>query len=350
MSVDVFNELISWSKNQYSKLPWRTKRTLYKTLVSEIMLQQTTVGTVLNHFDRFLEEYPTIEKLAQASEEQVCISWKGLGYYRRARNLRNLAIQIVENFEGKVPTNLESLMGLKGIGPYTANALLSIGADKEALAVDANLERVLARFYAVEELKGPKLQKKIWNEFEKGKILPEMKSLSPRALNEALMDLGRIVCQAKKATCMICPLRSECQAYKKGIPLHFPIETGEKKPSAEFSLELLRVIVKKKNQRMVYQKHESEWLSGQWELPTFILNCDDTKLKQYPRLEIEFDYKELHSIKTSITKYAIKNYYVEMDEKEFKKLSKGMKSDYQFKTYDESLNLSTASLKILKKL
>ncbi|RPJ67810.1 MAG: A/G-specific adenine glycosylase, partial [Alphaproteobacteria bacterium] len=138
MSHKHFLKLIEWSNDQYSHLPWRSQRTLYRTLVSEIMLQQTTVGTVLNHFEKFLSEYPTIFDLAQTNEEQICISWKGLGYYRRARSLRSLAIQIVEQFKGEIPTDLASLLKLKGIGPYTANAIVAIGADLRGLAVDAN--------------------------------------------------------------------------------------------------------------------------------------------------------------------------------------------------------------------
>ena len=163
MSSPEFKELIHWSKSQYHHLPWRENRTMYRTLVSEIMLQQTTVGTVLNYFEKFLKQYPNIKSLAKSTEEEVCIAWKGLGYYRRARNLRLLAIQIEEKFKGNIPIDEMALMELKGIGPYTCNALISIGADREALAVDANLERVLARYYGLSDLKGLKLQKKLLN-------------------------------------------------------------------------------------------------------------------------------------------------------------------------------------------
>lgn len=353
MNLVEMKKLISWSQGQYSDLPWRKKRTLYKTLVSEIMLQQTTVGTVLNHFDRFLVEYPTLVDLAQASEEDVCISWKGLGYYRRARNLRNLAIQIVENFKGEIPKKSEELLSLKGIGPYTANALVSIGADKKALAVDANLERVLARFYGFKTPKGPKLQKEIWQKFDEGKVLPEINELSARALNEALMDLGRIICQAKKATCMLCPLSPSCKAKKMGDVLSIPVVEGEKKPSAEHTLHLLRVIVKEETKNgekvLVYQKNQNEWLSNQWELPTFILETSDEAIKQYPHLKKEIDLTELASLKTTITKYNIQNYIIEMSLKDFKKLSKGIQKDYVFKEFNSKLNLSTASIKVLKK-
>ncbi|MBC7426980.1 MAG: A/G-specific adenine glycosylase [Bacteriovorax sp.] len=345
----LFSNLVIWSESQYSHLPWREKRTLYKTLVSEIMLQQTTVGTVLNHFERFLVEYPTIFDLAQASEEQVCISWKGLGYYRRARSLRSVAIQVVEEFEGKIPTNLNDLLKLKGIGPYTANAIVSIGADKKALAVDANLERVLSRFYGVDVEKGPKLQKKLWNDFEHKKIMAEMDGMSARALNEAMMDLGRIVCQSRKASCTLCPLKPGCKAFQSGDPLQFPVES-KNKISENLFIKLLRVVVTNKKKILVYQKSAKEWLAGQWELPTFVLETNDQKLKQYPTIKIKQNFEKLPYLKTGITKYDIHNYILEMSLEEFEKLTKRIDVDYIFKTNDMKLNMSTATQKVFKTL
>ncbi len=348
MSQILFKNLISWSESQYSELPWRRERTLYRTLVSEIMLQQTTVGTVLNHFERFLKVYPTIFDLALATEEDVCIEWKGLGYYRRARSLRALAIQIVEKHKGKIPTTFEELLVLKGIGPYTANAIVAIGADKKALAVDANLERVLARFYGVKIEKGPKLQKKLWDDFKEEKILHEINKLSARALNEAFMDLGRIVCQARKASCAICPLNENCQAFKAKSPLNYPQVTSEKK-KADLSISLLRVIVTHKNKVLVYQKSEKEWLSGQWELPTFVLETNDEKLIQYPSIKNKKTYQKLPSIKSGITKYSIVNSICHMSLEDFKALTKAQKIDYQFKINDKKLNLSSTCMKILSR-
>ena len=347
MAHTLFTNLISWSEGQYSHLPWREKRTLYKTLVSEIMLQQTTVGTVLNHFERFLSEYPTIFDLAKASEEEVCISWKGLGYYRRARSLRSIAIQVVEDFKGQIPTNLSDLQKLKGIGPYTANAIVAIGADKKALAVDANLERVLARFYGVSEEKGLKLQKRLWSDFEHKKIMAEMDGMSARALNEAMMDLGRIICQARKATCLICPLAPKCKARLSGEPLDYPVK-GIKKEKEDLYINVLRVVVTDKKKILVYKKSSAEWLSGQWELPTFILETNDEKLKQYPHINYKKNTEKLPMIKTGITKYNIYNFIVEMDVKEFEKLAKKIEIEYEFKTNDQKLNASTSTLKVLK--
>jgi A/G-specific adenine glycosylase len=152
------NALIEWSKNEFSDLPWRKNRSLYRTLVSEIMLQQTTVGTVKNHYERFLKQFPTLSSLAEATEDELIVAWKGLGYYRRARNLKKIAETIHAEFNDEFPQDIETLKTISGIGPYTASAIVGIGMDKRALAVDANLERVIARLFNIKTEKGPKLQ------------------------------------------------------------------------------------------------------------------------------------------------------------------------------------------------
>jgi A/G-specific adenine glycosylase len=348
MAKNSMQKLIEWSDQHYSNLPWRIDRSLYKTLVSEIMLQQTTVATVLNHFDRFLKIYPTILKLAQSSEEEICIQWKGLGYYRRARNLRNIARQIIDQHEGLIPNRLDALMSLKGIGPYTANALIAIGADRRALAIDANLERVLARLYGYQVPKGTGLQKKIAEDFSDKKILLEMDKIGARKINEALMDLGRVICQARKASCSLCPLRQDCVAYKSGKPEGFPLGGNDKK-AIEHELHLLRVVVREKNKILFYQKKDSEWLAGQWELPTFIIHSSDKNLIQYPKLKWRKSFEALPVIKTGITKYAITNFIIELSPSEFKELV-GDHEHFHFKINNEKLNLSTASIKVLKKI
>jgi len=344
-------ELILWSKKNYSQLPWRKKRTLYKTLVSEIMLQQTTVATVRHHFGPFLEKYPDIYSLAQTTEEDICIAWKGLGYYRRARNLRKAAINIVDDFDGKIPLNLSQLKTIPGIGEYTAQAILGIGGNKRALAVDANLERVLSRLFCIEEEKGLKLQKRLRSLFEDNKILKNAEALGYRDLNESLMDLGRICCQAKRVNCLICPLFKECLARERERPLDFPVNLKPTKGKDLFELKLLRVVVRKREKILVYKKEEKHWLAGQKELPTFIISTNDDSLKQYPRLDNDKQImlKGLKKFKTSITKYNITNYIYEMALSDWKNFSTNMDCDYKFVSDNTEVeNLSTATMKALK--
>lgn len=343
----MFENLIKWSQDNYSHLPWRTNRSVYNTLVSEIMLQQTTVQTVINHFDNFLKKYPTVKMLAASTEEEVCVAWKGLGYYRRARNLRKAAIAIEEKFNGKIPTTYEELLLIDGVGDYTASALVAIGNNLPAIAIDANIERVLARFYAIDEEKGIKLNKKIKEIVFNEKVFNNKKN-SPRALNEALMDLGRTHCQAKKTSCELCPLRSQCQAFSIKKILNFPKLKPETKKSNFHELDLLRVIVRKNKSLLVFKKNDKEWLSGQFECPTFILRSEDKKLKQYPVLKTEIDVDNLKKYKTSITKYKITNFILELSPTAFKKL--GFASETQFIEISKESNFSTATFKALTHL
>jgi A/G-specific adenine glycosylase len=341
----MYKKLINWSSSQYNYLPWRKERTLYFTLVSEIMLQQTTVSTVLNHFSRFTKKFPTIESLAKAKEEDVLKEWKGLGYYRRAKNLRNIAIQINEKYENQIPTKYEELITLKGIGPYTANAIVAIGLNQKSIAIDANIERVLSRIYKIDDEKGKLLNDKINLLFQTKAILNEEKKINYRALNEALMDLGRVYCRALKANCENCPMIENCKSYASGTQLNYPKLIKKKEVSHD--LDLLRVLIKKNGKLLVYKKQVGEWLEGQWEMPTFLISTSDKNFKQYPISNFKFDIEKLPIIKTSITKYKIKNFIWVINEEAFFK--KNNEDKYMWKKIDDN-NFSTATLKALKKM
>lgn len=304
----MFAELAKWSQSQYSYLPWRQNRTLYNTLVSEMMLQQTTVATVLNHFERFIKKYPNIQSLAIIDEQQILKDWKGLGYYRRAKNLLNVAKQILGNYDGEIPLCYETLTSIKGIGPYTANAILAIGANQNVLALDANLERVLSRYYGINAMKGAALYRTIQNLFMQKKIaLMEINLVGGRAYNEALMDLGRAVCKSKTALCELCVIKDGCVAFKEGDVLKYPqIPVDQEIKKTELSL--LRVIVEKDGKVLVYKKSNAEWLSGQYEIPTFALNVNEENFKQYPFIDHKDHLTLLPSFKSFITHYKITNY------------------------------------------
>jgi A/G-specific adenine glycosylase len=347
----MFKKMMKWSTTEFPDLPWRVRRSLYGTLVSEIMLQQTTVQTVLNHFDRFLDEYPDIKSLASCSEDDILKAWKGLGYYRRARNLRAAAIDIQEKFGGEIPLTKEELVSINGIGDYTASAIISIGADRVALAVDANIERVFSRIFLLKTLKGKKLQDEIKKKFQSEEFFKHHSIKSYREFNEALMDLGRTTCKANAVDCGHCTVQKTCLAYKKGNPLEFPHvgEKGTKKKVKPIKLHLLRVVVLKGKKILVYKKSKKQWLEGQYELPTFIISSEDEKIAQYPRLEGEkINVKSLVSFKSTITKYSIQNSIAELKLAEFKKSFH--LSDYEFVDLDfEKTNFAISVDKTLKK-
>lgn len=350
-------DLFKWSYGTYHHLPWRENRSLYGTLVSEIMLQQTTVSTVLNHFEKFMIQFPNLETLANASEVQIAIAWKGLGYYRRARNLHKACQYIVNELQAEIPLDFEHLIEIPGIGPYTANALIAIGSDQRALAIDANIERVVSRMFALNETKGLKLQKQIEIIFQSKKIFHKKPSIGWRGLNESLMDLGRVYCQARKAHCQMCPAKSECQVFKDKLdPLKFPVQ-GDTKKQALFELKLLRLVVRDRKKLLVTKRGEGQWLAGQFEVPTFVLKTNDQSLSQYPFASEKVLQKHVSFPKTvfksSITKYKIENHVVEINIETFRELKKLFKFNEKTQWLDEPIeeqNITTATLKSIKAL
>lgn len=343
-------KLIEWSDDTYGDLPWRSEdRSLYTTLVSEIMLQQTTVATVIKKYHSFLKQYPTIHKLASSSEKEVCLAWEGLGYYRRARNLRKAAIVIVENYNAEFPKSVSELIKIPGIGDYTANALIAIGRNEKALAIDANIERVLSRFYMIKNEKGSSLHKEIKKRFNENNILKNGKKFGYRQYHEALMDLGRIFCQAKKAHCHICPVASKCMVNQDHLsPLSLPLIKEKDKVKKKYELALLRVFVRNNYGLLGYERGDGMWLAGQYEVPTYIITSDDGDLKQYPHLKEVVDVKKLKSVKTAITKYKITNYKLEMTKKEFDIFKKKNEHTTQCHYLDEQkVHLSTACRKMI---
>jgi A/G-specific adenine glycosylase len=199
--------LRAWFKRNGRALPWRETRDPYRVLVSEAMLQQTQVSRVLDYYDRFLSRFPTLSDLAAARPRQVRESWEGLGYYARARNLHALSRQVDE-----LPSDPAELRRLPGIGPYTAGAVASFAFEKRAALVDTNVARVLKRAFAPRaNLKSSRGAKKIWALAES--ILPRG-GKAAWAHNQALMELGALVCTARVAKCPECPVRSYCRSAK----------------------------------------------------------------------------------------------------------------------------------------
>lgn len=335
--------LLRWSE-QFSHLPWRGQRSLYHTLVSEFMLQQTTVATVINKFNNFIQCYPNIKALANTTEKEILLAWQGLGYYRRAKNLRLAAQYIVKHHDGEITCDYSQLIKIPGIGPYTASAVLSIGANQRYLAIDTNIERVLARYYGLDVPKGQKLKNVIQEQFDGKKILSSI--ISYRELNEALMDLGREVCQTNKVHCSDCPLKYSCRTTSDPQARPMVDITKNNKSNNKFGLDLLRVIIIDEDKLWAYQKNKAEWLTGQWECPTYIISSEDPNIKQY--LSIDFDTGKLKSYKTSITKYKITNYILSMSYNDFIIKFNWSRPLVQL-TMNNQNHFSTATLKALEK-
>jgi A/G-specific adenine glycosylase len=248
-----------WYARARRELPWRRTRDPYRVLVSEIMLQQTTVATVRRAYPRFLERFPTLEALAAADEEEVLAAWSGLGYYQRARNLQRAARQIRE---GGWPRNAEGLRRLPGIGPYTAAAVASIAFGEAVPVLDANAIRVVARWSGIAGDPRRAATRRRLAERARRLLDPH----DPGGSNQALMDLGSLVCRPRDPHCARCPLASGCRARGSGRPDAFPA----KPPKPRVVEERYAVLVVRDGQgRFLLTKREGRGpLRGLWGFPT----------------------------------------------------------------------------------
>ena len=219
--------IVTWHKAKgRHDLPWQQGITPYRVWISEIMLQQTQVQTVIGYYQRFMEHFPTVNALAMSDEDSVLALWSGLGYYRRARFLHQASKLVVSEFDGVFPVEPDKLVHLPGIGQSTAHAIASIAGELPFAILDANVIRVLTRFYAIDSVLNSKVEKQLWS-----LATSLMPPTDCRAYTQGMMDLGAIVCR-KKPQCDLCPLQSQCQAYLLGLHNTLP-RKPVKKPKPE---------------------------------------------------------------------------------------------------------------------
>jgi len=279
--------LLAWYHKHKRDLPWRKTKDPYAIWVSEIMLQQTQVATVIDYYHRFLKRFPTIQNLAQAKEEEVLALWSGLGYYSRARNLQAAAKKIVQDHHGKFPENPKDILALPGIGRYTLGAIASIAFDQTLPLVDGNVIRVYARLFA---LKGSpsdtKFVRKIWeiaeeiiSSLSQREVRRDFKLKNPPQspftkgeenpgdFNQALMELGATICTPKNPLCLLCPLSGLCQARTQN-----PEDYPEKKIRAttQFLTRHVALIERKEKVLLILPK-KTRWQKGLWQLPGFFI-------------------------------------------------------------------------------
>jgi len=216
-------------------LPWQENKTAYNTWVSEIMLQQTQVKTVIPYYQRFMERFPDVHALAAADQDEVLHLWTGLGYYARARNLHKAAKMVVSDYQGEFPDSVEGLESLPGIGRSTAGAVLSISTGKWAPILDGNVKRVLARFFAIDGWPGtPSVTKEMWHYAER--FTPQHRTGD---YTQAMMDLGATLCTRSKPSCLLCPLQPNCQAFDQGRTTELPMPRPKKEIPVKQTIMLL---------------------------------------------------------------------------------------------------------------
>lgn len=296
MNNEEIKELTDWFASVKRDFPWRKERTAYNVLVSEIMLQQTKAVTVLPFFLSWMKKFPDFSALAKASEQEVIKAWEGLGYYSRARNLRLIAISVMENFGGKFPDDLEKILSFKGIGPYTAAAISHFAFNKRAIGADGNIKKVIARYYGYMQ----RVDRGDGISLLLDKFLPI--DADPDAF-EALIELGATVC-SKKPKCENCPLQAGCISYQDGLAGIIPIVKKREK-----TIPLFRVVFIMEHQNgVVIKREEKKLMKGLYELPYTEAPANNNFLTSVKEIEKKFDaqlkvVEHLKEVSHTFTKY-----------------------------------------------
>ncbi|MFA7684875.1 MAG: A/G-specific adenine glycosylase [Syntrophales bacterium] len=273
--------LLSWYRMNCRSLPWRETRDPYRIWLSEIMLQQTQVATVIPYYERFLQRFPTLFDLARATEEDVLQIWENLGYYNRARQLHRAARMVVEKFGGEIPRDFDNLLRLPGIGAYTAGAILSIAFGATVPAIDGNARRVLCRFYALPGVNAdPKGYRCLADRVMR--ILP---ASQPGCFNQALMELGATLCRSRKPLCDLCPLLEQCLARRRGQTDFFPMPAKKKITPVRTAVAAL--IRDDRGRVLVVKRPPSGLLGSLWKFPGGFAEREETPFQALKRTVTE---------------------------------------------------------------
>lgn len=259
--IKTFQEtFLTWYHKEKRNLPWRATNDPYAIWISEIMLQQTRVETVIGYFYRFMEQFPTIQDLAAAEEQKLLKVWEGLGYYSRARNLKAAAQQIVAEFDGEMPQSIEEIRSLKGIGPYTAGAIGSIAFGLPEPAIDGNVMRVVSRLFCIETDIAKASSRRPFDEAMRTIISPD----EPGEFNQALMDLGSRICTPTTPKCEECPISQYCLAYAENRQTDFPVKSKKAKPKDVY---YIAGAIEDQGSFLLVQRPETGLLASMWHFP-----------------------------------------------------------------------------------
>jgi A/G-specific adenine glycosylase len=287
LSDEVVDALLKWWDADHADLPWRRSKDPYVIWVSEIMLQQTQIATVIPYFERWLTRFPTVQALAEASLDEVLKLWEGLGYYSRARNLHAAAQSVVEDWNGRLPQTAADLMKLKGIGRYTAGAIASIAFNEPAPVLDGNVIRVLSRLTDLpDDVTQTRTKNALWQLAEQF-----VSTDRPGDFNQALMELGQQVCLSAKPMCLLCPLSAYCLARQRGTQLERPVRPPRKRtPHYDVVAGIIwakdAVVGDPNGKFLIAQRPFDGLLGGLWEFPGGKQEANET-LPQALAREIE---------------------------------------------------------------
>lgn len=298
------NQVVTWYHHQGRKhLPWQQNKTPYSVWISEIMLQQTQVATVIPYYQRFMASFPAIADLANADEDNVLHHWTGLGYYARARNLHKAAKLITNEHQGIFPIDIEQVIALPGIGRSTAGAILSLALNQHHPILDGNVKRVLARNYLVEGYNGlAKFDKALWQ-------LSEI--LTPATdtgfYTQAMMDLGATVCTRSKPTCDICPLKTSCLAFANSLQASFPQKKPKKKIPEKSTIMVIPRIIDKNTHKVLMDKRPPVGIwGGLW----CFLEVDE--LTKIPKLLSSLGLKATQQLELTAFRHTFSHFHLDI--------------------------------------
>ena len=286
---DFATRLLGWYQDNRRELPWRNKSTAYHIWISEVMLQQTQVKTVVQRFEEFLKTYPSLEHLANAEEGEVLSSWAGLGYYSRARNLHQTAKIVSKQYSGKFPSDYELALKLPGIGRYTAGAILSIAFGKAVPILDVNIHRLLVRYLKIRE-ETPHLDNKALWELLRWMVQQPAASNNIGNFNQGLMELGSLICRSRNPQCSLCPLAQSCLAFQEGVQNTLP--RAKKRPLLRH-VHFTVALIEKNGKYLLGRNSATPSLKGFWEFP---------KVSGQPDQNTSEIFRRIHSLDLRVKK------------------------------------------------
>ena len=297
-------KLNNWYLANQRDLPWRRSKNPYQIWISEVMLQQTQVNTVINYYHSFLKAFPSLGKLAQADLQTILKIWEGMGYYARARNMHRAAKKVVKDHGGGIPTRWDTIRSLPGIGDYIASAVLSIAFNQPHAVVDGNVKRVLARLQKIDAPVNQAQSLKIFKKAAEKLLDPHQ----PGTFNQAVMELGALICKPRNPSCDRCPLNHHCRAYKTGQVADFP---KKQKPRATPQYHIAVGVVFKNNRVLITQRQAEGLLGGLWEFPGGKIRDDESpeaacirEIKEEVNLDVSID-RHLAQVKHAYTHFKI---------------------------------------------
>ena len=287
-NTNIYSNIINWYDANKRDLPWRETNDPYKIWLSEVMLQQTQVNTVIPYYKKWIERYPNLKPVAAAKLDNLLKLWEGLGYYSRCRNFHTATQTVMRDYNGVIPDDKESFQSLSGVGEYTAGAVMSIAFDQPFCAIDGNHRRVLYRYLGLKK-------KTKRNEFRINYFLKGLVKIDrPGDINQAIMDIGSSICTPRVANCHQCPLEFTCKAMLTENPLSYP---GSMDKKIIPSKEMTAVLIKENDDIYISKRSKNGLLGGLWELPHLQLEMDGND-----EIEIKKKVHEVYGHKIKVTK------------------------------------------------